>query len=118
MDTTYLKAQEKKPPVIIILVIIVTLVILGGLYFWFKGRSKLVSPVPAEPDFEVIFYTPTPSETLPTSTPSATPKVKQVASPTPQATTPTVKKTASPSATVKASPKATATPTVKISVTP
>ncbi len=100
-----MEEKSRKWGLLVILVIIV-LVAIAGLYFLFGGKNKLVSPVPEEPSFKVTYFTPTPGPITPSSTPSATPKVK--AAPTKPAPTkadlsPTVtpKVTASPSATPK-----------------
>lgn len=88
---------------LLILIIVIVLVVGTGLYFLVKGKQKFISPVPAEPSFKVIYYTPTPAAVTPSATPSATPKVK--AAPTKALPTPTVEST--PTVT----PKSTATPT-------
>ncbi len=110
MDENYLgHAKPKKRWGIIFLLVVILLITAGGIYMWFKGNQKIISPVPPQPSFEVIFYTPTPAPVTPTSTPSATPKVKPTTAPT-KAPIPAVKVTnqATPSATIK--PAATLTP--------
>lgn len=90
----------------IILIITVLFILIGGLYLYFSGKQKFISPVPPTPGFKVVYYTPTPGEATPTSTPSATPKVKTVTkAPPTKAPVPT----GTPSASV--TPKATETPT-------
>ncbi|MCL4339345.1 hypothetical protein M1271_06685 [Patescibacteria group bacterium] len=91
------------------IIIIILLVIIGGSLLFIKSRAKMVSPVPPQPNFQVIYYTPTPGTTSPTSTPSATPKVK---SPT---STPVPKPKVSPTKEVQPSPtsqSASPTPTL------
>lgn len=56
----------------VVVVLMIVFIIVGGGYLYIKSGENLVSPVPREPSFQVIFYTPTPGETTPTSTPSAT----------------------------------------------
>lgn len=91
--------RSSKSKASLIFVILFLLAVLGLIYLFIKGKNKLVSPVPKEPSFQVIYYTPTPGATTPTSTPSATPKPKK---------TPTLTKTeATPSATSNPSPKPT-----------
>ncbi len=110
MDETYLgHVKPKKRWGIIFLLVVILLIAAGGIYMWFKGSQKIISPVPPQPSFEVIFYTPTPAPVTPTSIPSVTPRVKPTTVPT-KAPTPTVKVTsaATPSATTK--PAATLTP--------
>ncbi len=94
--------QSSKRWGLLLAVVAVVLILGGGFYFFFGGKQKYISPVPVEPSFKVIYYTPTPAIVIPSSTPSATPKVKAV--PTKPAPT---KAEASPTVT----PKATATPT-------
>jgi hypothetical protein len=109
MDTTYLGSKpNSKGLAILIFVGVIILVIGGGAYLYFKGKQQMVSPIPPEPTFQEIFYTPTPPEMSPTSTPSATPKGKKSPTPSPKAT-------ATPKVTV--TPKTTATVTPKASVT-
>lgn len=95
--------QEKSQKWGLILIILAVAILAGGgIYYFLKGKPKFVSPIPAEPSFKVIYYTPTPGPVTPSSTPSATPKVKATPAkvvPTKSETTPTV------------TPKATATPT-------
>lgn len=104
MDETYLRpGGEKKrfgPFIVIILVIIVVAAL---IFFLTRGNKKIVSPIPPKASFEVIFYTPTPFAVSPTSTPSATPKVRKAPTATPAA---------------KATPKITLTPTIKSSPSP
>lgn len=90
---------------ILLVIVAVALIFGGGLYFLFGGKNKFVSPVPTEPSFKVIYYTPTPGPITPSSTPSATPKVKAV----PTKPVPT-KAEASPSITPKTSASPSATP--------
>ena len=90
MDNAYLRPRKSNfiAPIVILLVI-VTLVG-GAAYFLLNKKDKFLSPVPPEPDFEVIFYTPTPRPITPSSTPSATPKVKKsVPTSTPKPVKPT-----------------------------
>lgn len=68
---------------LLLLIIVIVLVISDGLYFLLKGKAKFVTPVPAEPSFKIIYYTPTPGPVTPSSTPSATPKVKKAPASTP-----------------------------------
>lgn len=108
MDQSYLGSRQKKLP--IPLFITIGVIIAGGVIFFFAtGKNELISPLPKQPSFEVVFYTPTPGAVTPTATPSATPKVKPTAAPT-KALSPTPKVTsiATPSATAK--PPATLTP--------
>jgi flagellar basal body-associated protein FliL len=99
MDGAYLGERQKKKPWYILVAIAVIIVIGAGIYFLVNSKKMLVSPVPPEPAFEVIFYTPTPGAVSPTATPSATPKLKKTPTATPKLTPST--KNASPSATVK-----------------
>lgn len=107
MDQSYLGSRQKKWP--IPLFVTMGVIIVGGVIFFFATRkSELVSPVPKQPSFEVVFYTPTPGVITPTFSPSATPKVKSISSPLPKPTkgvTPSVKP--SPSPTTKPSPSPT-----------
>jgi hypothetical protein len=105
MDNVYL--ERKNPKKSLLLIIIILLLLSVGLYLFLQGQKKLVSPVPSKPSFELIFYTPTPGETIPTSTPSATPKVKKTGSPT-----------GTPKPTFKISITPTAKPTVKTTPSP
>ncbi len=103
MDEVYLPGKdEKKNFLPLILIFIFIVIIVMGVVFLMRGNKKIISPIPPKPSFEVIFYTPSPLPATPTSTPSATPKVKKTPSPTP--------KTATNSA-VKVSPSPTAKPT-------
>lgn len=103
MDENYLgHAKPKKRWGIIFLLVVIILIAVGGIYLWFKGSQKIISPVPPQPSFEVIFYTPTPAPVTPTSSPSATPKVKPTIAPVKvPSTTPKVTSAATPSATIK-----------------
>ena len=110
MDENYIShTKPKKRWGIIFLLVVILLIALSGIFLWFKGSQKIISPVPPQPSFEVIFYTPTPLHVTPTLVPSATPKVKPTIVPT-KGPTPTAKVTsaATPSATIK--PAATLTP--------
>lgn len=103
MDENYVgHAKPKKRYGVIVLFAVILSVVIGSIYFIFSGKKQIISPVPAQPAFEVIFYTPTPGPVTPTSTPSATPKVKPTTAPT-KKPTPTAKvtSTATPSATIK-----------------
>lgn len=94
--------EEKSQKWGLIIIFAVALIAGGGIYYFLKGKSKFISPVPAEPSFKVIYYTPTPGPITLSSTPSATPKVKATPTkvvPTKAEVTPTV------------IPKASVTPT-------
>lgn len=94
MEETYLgKRKNSTQWLFWVFLIILAVVILVIGYYWFAGRDRMIRPIPAKPSFEVVFYTPTPAETTPTSTPSATPKVKATAKPT---VTPKPKATSTP----------------------
>lgn len=100
------RQQKSKAPLVFL---VLFLLVIGGLiYLFIQGRSQFVSPVPKEPSFSVIYSTPTPGATTPTSTPSATPKPKKTPAPTKAETTPTpaatVTPTAAPSPTAKPTP--------------
>lgn len=85
---------------LVLVVLAIALIVAGLFYFFLGGKKKFISPVPAEPSFKVIYYTPTPAAVTPSATPSATPKVK-----------PTVTKAPVPTATsAPASPSATPAP--------
>lgn len=86
---------------IILILIVFVLAISGIAYFVFGKSSSIVSPVPAEPSFKVIYYTPTPGPITPSSTPSATPKVKATSAPVP---TTKVSPTVTPKVTVTPTP--------------
>lgn len=95
MEETYLgKRKNSRQWLFWVLLIILAVVVFGILFYWIFGRDRMIRPIPAKPSFEVVFYTPTPAESTPTSTPSATPKVKAVVKPT---TTPKPKATSTPS---------------------
>ena len=94
-----------------IFLVSVLLIIAGGIFIYLKGKKSLVSPVPEEPTFKVVFYTPTPEPTLQASTPSATPKVKPTNTPAPKPTAKTPSPT--PKASPTATPRITPSPTVK-----
>lgn len=99
MDTTYTINRNNrnfKWPIVILTV----LVLLGGIgYLVFGASNKFISPIPTEPAMEIIFYTPTPEEMTPTSSPSATPKTAKKPSPTKKpATSPTINPTGGPAA--------------------
>jgi hypothetical protein len=86
------RSRKSAVPLILILILVIGM---AAIYFLSKRGDKILSPIPAEPNFQVIYNTPIPSpETI--STPSATPKGQKV---------PTV--TSKPKATV--TPKATPT---------
>lgn len=100
------RQQKSKTPFIFF--VLVFLAALGLVYLFIQGRNQFVSPVPKEPSFSVIYYTPTPISTTPTSTPSATPKPTKVpvtSAPT-KTVTPTAKASVSPTVTVAPSPTA------------
>lgn len=82
-----------------IIFILIVLLILAGIFLFSRFGKKIVSPVPPEPDFKVIYYTPTPEQSL-TSTPSATPKIKS-----------------SPTSETKIKPTVTSKPTPSVSAT-
>lgn len=103
MDETYLSRKPKNWLGTFAVLLVFILIVAGALIF-VGGRKNLVSPIPKEPTFKVIFYTPTPEPVTPTSTPSATPKVKTASTATPK---PSPKDTGTPT------PKATVSPTVK-----
>src|SRR3989337_1937828 len=118
MDETYLSRGDKPKNWLGIAFIALFVVAIGaGIYLFFKSREKIVSPVPLQPTFEVVFFTPTPVPASPTSTPSATPRAGRTPTVTPRPTGPTVTgKTSSPTPSVKASPSPTSKPSP--SVTP
>lgn len=89
----------------VIVIILVFLITVGLGFFIFGNKPPLISPVPLEPSFKVIYYTPTPGPITPSSTPSATPKVKA----TPTKVAP-VKTEVAPSVTPKATATLTPTP--------
>ena len=97
MDSFYRERRKKNwlGPVILIFLI---LSFATGAYFLLGRETVIVSPVPADPAFEVVFITPTPSLASPTSTPSATPKtnVKPTGTPKPKATAVPTKEELSP----------------------
>lgn len=106
MEETYLGKRKKTNQWLVwVLLIILAVVVFVIGYYWIFGRDRMIRPIPAKPSFEVVFYTPTPGETTPTSSPSATPKVKA-----------SVKPTATPKLTVTPKPSVTVTP--KLSPTP
>ena len=106
MNETYLDRKKNSYQWLVwALLIILAVVVLVIGYFWISGKDKMIRPIPAKPSFEVVFYTPTPAESTPTSTPSATPKVKAVVKPTA-----TPKLTATPKPTVTVTPKLSPTP--------
>lgn len=97
---------------IVLISVALALIIFGIIYLFLGGQNKFVSPVPAEPSFKVIYYTPTPGPITPSSTPSATPKVKKAVTPTSaptKAVTPTItpKTNNTPTVTPKTSPTKT-----------
>ena len=112
MDQSYLGSRQRKWPVPLFVFIGVILVVAGVIFFFSRNKKELISPIPKQPSFEVIFTTPTPGQATPASTPSATPRAKATVVPSPKPT-----KGATPSPTGKAT---TPTPTVKTSppVTP
>lgn len=116
MDTYYNPREKRNSWLPVVLILMVFLIIGYGAYLAFGQNKKVLSPIPAKPDFELIFYSPTPSESVPTMTPTVTPKQKKgtAAAPTPT----TAAKSSSPTPTVKATPKPTVKPTAKPSVTP
>jgi hypothetical protein len=75
----------------ILIPVVLCIAVVAGVIFYSSKSKKLLSPLPEAPDFEVVFYTPVPEGTTPTSTPSATPKGQKSGS------TPTVKPTNKPS---------------------
>lgn len=97
--------------------IVLGILILAGASFYFLSSSsrKMVSPIPPQPSFEIIFYTPTPIPTEEPATPSATPKGKKA----PTATVkPTVTKASeSPTSVSPTKAQISTTPTVKPSST-
>lgn len=109
MDQSYLGSKQRKWP--LPLFIITGVIIVGGVIFFFATRkNELISPVPKQPSFEVVFTTPTLGPVTPTSTPSATPKAKATVIPSPKPTkglTPSPTGKASPSPTTKPSPSVT-----------
>lgn len=106
MEETYLgKRKNSNLWLVWVLLIILAVVVLVVGYFWISGKDRMIRPIPAKPSFEVVFYTPTPAESTPTSSPSATPKVKAVVKPTAAP-----KLTATPKLTVTATPKLSPTP--------
>lgn len=89
---------------VVVAILLLIFIVGGGLFLYLKSKEKLVSPVPSQPNFQVIFYTPTPGETTPTSTPSATPKAKQptkapTETPKPEEPSPTLEEKEEPTAT-------------------
>lgn len=96
MDDGYIGQRTNKKWLLPLTVIAVVVGVSFLIFFFLINKEKMVSPIPSKPSFEVIFYTPTPGAATPTSTPSATPKVKKA--PT---VVPTIK-IASPSPTIKA----------------
>ena len=107
MDVNYTGSPPSKNYFGVIIVILVLVVIAASIFF-LTGRKKIISPLPDEPSFEVVFYTPTPSQETPTSSPSATPVEKKSPSATakPKDTTPTQEPTEAPNE----EPTATSTP--------
>jgi hypothetical protein len=102
MDQQFLRERDSgsKWNVLLIIFGIIVLVITVVLFIM-KGDRKIISPIPPKPDFEVIFQTPVPSFTEPTSTPSATPKLKKAVS------TITVKPSTNPTSNPSLSPTKT-----------
>lgn len=107
--------MEEKPKRwgLLLVIVGVALVVGGGVYLLFGGKASFISPIPAEPSFKVIYFTPTPGPVTPSSTPSATPKVKA----TPTKSVPT-KADVTPSVTPKTSPSVTPKAIVTITPTP
>lgn len=99
--------DDRKNWGVILLSLFAAIIVIAGAWYLILGsKQQLVSPVPAEPSFKVIYYTPTPGPITPSSTPSATPKVKAAPTklaPTKAEASPTItpKVTSSPSATPK-----------------
>ncbi len=116
MDQSYLGSRQRKWPIHLFVLIGIILVVAGVIFFFSRNKKELISPIPKQPSFEVIFTTPTPGQATPTSTPSATPKVKATVVPSPK---PTKAVTPSPSTSLGTSPtgKTTPSPTVKPSPT-
>lgn len=117
MEEAYIGRKSKRLPLFLLGVIALLLISGFGVFVWTKGSSQIVSPVPAQPDFQVIFVTPTLAPVSPTSTPSATPKVKKTApSATPKPTAATTgsisptKTSVSVTPTAKPSPSPTSKP--------
>jgi len=109
MDGAYIGQKPRKNWLGIIVIVIFIIIISSGVYLWLVGKSKVISPIPEEPSFEMIFYTPTPAESELTSSPSATPKdegtPKPTAKPTAKPTVkPTVEKEEAPTPTEKPTP--------------
>jgi hypothetical protein len=76
MDGGYSRRNTTKASGIIIICLGI-LLLLGGIYWFFvANKSNMVSPLPPNPSYEIIFNTPTAGPTEAISTPSATPKVK------------------------------------------
>lgn len=106
MEENYISQDNSKKWLGVALVVIAGIIIGVVVFLFIKSSRKLISPVPPKPNFEVIFYTPTPGPVSPSATPSATPKVKK-------ALTPTASPKATASATVKPTVKASPSPTTK-----
>lgn len=96
----YNRSRKSSAPLILVLVLVIGM---AAVYLLSKRNDKILSPIPAEPNFQVIYNTPIPSITE-TSTPSATPKGQKAPTATPKP-----KATATPTATSTATPKATPT---------
>lgn len=88
------------------MVLILSALLLAGFlaYIFWKGPRKILSPIPPQPDFQVIYQTPLPTREQVPGTPTVTPKAKTVLP------TATVRPTLNLSPTVKVS---TASPTKK-----
>jgi hypothetical protein len=98
----YSTNSSSKLRFIFLTLFVLAVVAAGGVYFMTRPKNQILSPLPKAPSFQIIFYTPTPVESLPTSTPSATPKVK--AGPT---TKPTTKPTPKPTTVITPTSKPT-----------
>lgn len=107
MDETYLPGRKPVNRTMIVVLIVVLAVLAGGVYLYLKGKQNIISPVPPEPSFTVIYYTPTPGPVTPSSTPSATLKPTKAPADTP---IPRASATTAPVNTPAASPSASTTP--------
>lgn len=84
------RSKRSAAPIILVLVLIIGMAV---IYFLSKRGDKILSPIPSEPNFQVIYNTPVPS-IVSISTPSATPKGQKVPTVTPKPkVTPTPKAT-------------------------
>lgn len=67
----YIVPKKKKTGIFIFLGV---LLVCAGAYLYMNREPVIISPVPAAPNFEVVFMTPTPTVLVPTDTPTPTPK--------------------------------------------